>query len=264
MPDGLVDIHAHILPGIDDGPPDLKQALAMARAASDAGISTLAATPHLRQDFPDVHVDELASRCETMRDAIARAGIELELVSGAEVSLAWALEASSEDLRLASYGQRGTDLLIETPATTVGGLAELLYQVRVQGFRVTLAHPERSASFQSNPAQLAELVGQDVLVQVNASSLRRDRRGSPLQRLAARLCRDGLAHVIASDGHRAAAWRPVTELPVAVDRAAALVGPPRADWLTRHAPMAILAGEKLPEAPAFKTRSVSRRGFGRR
>jgi protein-tyrosine phosphatase len=251
----------HVLPGIDDGPPDLEQALAMARAAQDSGTSTLAATPHLRSDFPDVHVGELAHRCQAMREAIEHEGIALELVSGAEVSLAWALEARDEELRLASYGQRGTDLLIETP-TTVAGLAELLYQVRVRGYRVTLAHPERSADFQSDSSPLAELVGQGVLVQVNASSLRADRRGSHLQRLAARLCRDGLAHVIASDGHRAASWRPVDELAAAVAVAGALVGPERARWLTRHAPAAILNGEQLPEAPAAAERSRVQRLFG--
>ena len=62
---GLVDIHAHLLPGIDDGPRDLESALEMARAAVDAGIEVIAATPHLRRDFPDVHIEELAERRDT-------------------------------------------------------------------------------------------------------------------------------------------------------------------------------------------------------
>lgn len=256
---GLVDIHAHLLPGIDDGPEDLEQALALARVASESGISTLAATPHLRSDFPHVHVEELAERCQAMRAAIEREQIELELVCGAEVSLAWALEAGDDALRLASYRQRGTDLLIETPLTTVAGLGGLLYRIRVRGYRVTLAHPERSPAFQSDPAELAELVRQGVLLQVNASSLGRDRRGSQLQRLAARLCRQGLAHVIASDGHRGAAWRPVSELAAGVDAAGSLFGPERAGWLTQLAPAAILAGEELPEPPAVRERTFAQR-----
>lgn len=261
---GLVDIHAHVLPGIDDGPEDLEAALAMARAATGSGVSALAATPHLRSDFPDVHVDQLADRCRALREALQHERIELEIVCGAEVSLAWALEAEAEELRLASYGQRGTDLLIETPDASVAGLAELLYQVRLRGYRLTLAHPERSEMFQRDLTRLAELVHQGVLLQVNASSLRSSRRDSQLKRLAARLCCDGLAQAIASDGHRAASWRPVTELADAFDYAAALVGPARAQWLTRKAPGAILAGAELPQAPAVKARQRIRMPFSSR
>lgn len=247
---GLVDIHAHALPGIDDGPDDLDGSLAMARLAAGAGTVTLAATPHLRPDFPGVDVHELAERCHRLREAIACEGISLELVCGAEVSLAWALEASDEDLRLASYGQRGTDLLIETPLIETVGLAQLVYTIRARGYRVTLAHPERSSRFQADPSALEDLVRGGVLLQVNASSLRPAQRRAPLHRLAKRLCRDGLAHVIASDGHRGSGWRPVTELSAGADLAAALVGSARANWLTREAPAAILAGTALPDPPA--------------
>src|SRR5581483_9388963 len=108
---GYVDIHAHVLPGIDDGPSDLAEAIAMARAAADSGITTIAATPHLHPGFPDVHIHEIAERCQELREAIDREQIQLNVVSGAEVSLMWAFDASDEDLRLASYGQRGTALL---------------------------------------------------------------------------------------------------------------------------------------------------------
>ena len=89
-----IDLHAHVLPGIDDGPDDLEEALAMLRAAADSGIATIAATPHLRADFPDVHVEELAERCEELRTAVKREQIDIRLVGGAEVSLVWALQAS--------------------------------------------------------------------------------------------------------------------------------------------------------------------------
>ena len=83
--------------------------------AAEAGTAVLAATPHLSPDFPAVHVKELAERCEQLREALAAAAITLRLVSGAEVSLVWALEATDEELALATYGQRGTDLLVEAP-----------------------------------------------------------------------------------------------------------------------------------------------------
>jgi protein-tyrosine phosphatase len=259
-----VDIHAHVLPGIDDGPSDLEQALAMAHSAVESGITTIAATPHLRSDFPHVHLDELAGRCAALREALDRAGIPLELVSGSEISLTWALDASDEELRLASYGQHGTDLLVETPYMQTVGLDRFLYSLRAKGYRVTLGHPERNHQFQSDPGPLGALVEQGVLLQLNADSLVGSSGGRATKRLAQQLLTAGIAHAIASDGHRGTKWRPVTRLAEAVDAAAGLVGPERARWMAGPAPSAIVSGTKLPAPPPLTKVPVRRRFFGLR
>jgi protein-tyrosine phosphatase len=246
---GLTDIHAHVLPGIDDGPVELARSLDMLAAAADSGTSTIAATPHLRSDFPDVHVREIADRCDELRDHLANREILIELVSGAEVSLVWALEADDEELALASYGQRGADLLIETPQSSVTGLEWTLYSVRSRGYRITLAHPERSPDFQDDPGRLTALAEQGVLLQVNADTLLGDPRRSPTCKLGRRLLLDGLVHVLASDGHRGDSWRPVTNLALGVEAAASLVGPERARWMAAGVPAAVLAGAALPPDP---------------
>jgi protein-tyrosine phosphatase len=250
----LVDIHCHLLPGIDDGPPTLEESLDMARAAVAAGITTIAATPHLRSDFPGVRVEEIGERVAALQNELDDRQIPLTVISGAEVSLVWALEATDEELRLASYGQRGTDLLIETPSD-VSRLEQLLFQVRGNGYRVTLAHPERSSEFRRDPAVLARLRDQGVLLQVNARPLT-GRRGSNGRAIDA-LCRDGLVHAVASDGHRGAAWRPVTALADARESLSSLVGPGRAEWLVAEAPRAIIDGRPLPSEPP--TRVTGRR-----
>jgi protein-tyrosine phosphatase len=246
---GFVDMHSHVIPGIDDGPAELDQALDMLRAAADSGVRAIAATPHLRSDFPEVHVHEIAARCEALNTAVAAAGIALDIVPAAEVSLTWALEASDEELALASYGQNGTDLLIETPLTTVAGIDALLYRLRTRGYRLTLAHPERGREFQDDDEPLRRLHQQGVLLQVNASSVLGDERRSPAARLGRRLCRDGLVHALASDGHRARDWRPVTELAAAWGPAADLAGEQRARWMMCEVPAAILAGVSVPAPP---------------
>lgn len=258
---GYVDIHAHVLPEIDDGPSDLDAAVAMLRAAAVNGIATIAATPHLRSDFPRVHVRELANRCQELRDAGEREGIEVGLVSGAEISITWALEASDDELRLASYGQRGRDLLIETPATNVLGLEQILYDLRVKGYRITLAHPERNAEFRHDEALLRRLVDDGVLLQINAESLIGSRVTSGPRRFARELCRAGLGHVLASDGHRAERWRPITLLPAAMDAAAELLGAERAQWMADTA-AAILDGTDVSSPPEVVSERRWRR-FGR-
>ena len=259
--DGLVDIHAHVLPGIDDGPEELEESLEMARAAASNGVRTIAATPHLRSDFPGVHVEEIAERCETLAHALRDAGIPLQIEPAAEVSLVWATEASEEHLRLATYGQLGHDLLIETPGQ-VAMLDQMLHRLQAQGLRIVLAHPERSPEFQREPERLTRLAEQEVLLQVNAMSLLAPGR-SGVRRLAERMCRDGLAHVIASDAHRATEWRPVTALPEGIEAAAALVGAARAHWMAAAVPQAITEAKAVPEAPPIEA-VPERRGLFRR
>lgn len=203
-----------------------------------------------------------AARCQALREEISREGIQIRLVSGAEVSLAWALEAREEELMLATYDQRGTDLLIETPSLNVAGIDRLLYELRVKGLRVTLAHPERNPDFQRDPARLVELAQQGVLLQLDADALLDPARRSPAARLAQHLCSEGLAHTLASDGHRAASWRPVTRLAPAARAVAELVGPERARWMAQTVPAAIIEGAELPDPPPVVTRRRRRKLFG--
>lgn len=254
----FVDLHCHLLPGIDDGPEDLEASIEMARAALAAGTAQIVATPHLRPDFPRVRVEEISTRCEQLSAALSAAEVELQIIPGAETSLVWALEAADEQLTAATYGQRGRDLLIETP-DDVTMLDEMLYRIRVRGIRVTLAHPERSRSFQREPRRVERLVEQGVLLQVNSDALMA-KPSSGTRELATLLCREGLAHALASDGHRAVAWRPVSSLAAGVEAATKLVGAGRANWLATAAPAAIIAGDELPEPPAIET---ARRSFWR-
>jgi protein-tyrosine phosphatase len=259
---GLADIHAHLLPGIDDGPDDLEQALEMARAAVGAGIGTIAVTPHLRDDFPGVHVEEIGERCAALRRELEREEVPLRVVEGAEASLVWALEAEPELLRMASYGQAGTDLLIETPHEA-SAIDHLLYPLLGAGYRITLAHPERSPIFHRDPSRLTRLADQGIMVQINAGSLLGSGR-SPVRVCAERLCTYGVAHVIASDGHRGSAPRPVVVLPEGIDAAAELIGPERARWMASDAPEAIIEGRALPTPPEIVPAPPRRRFFGLR
>jgi protein-tyrosine phosphatase len=242
----MIDLHCHLLPGLDDGPASEEGSLALAAEIAAGGVKTLAATPHLRADFPEVRVLELAERVDALR-----AKVDLELVSGGEVDVLWAQNASDEELRAATYGARGKDLLVETPYGELPGMLEdLLFKIRVRGFRILLAHPERNPSFQADPARLERLVDGGTLVQLTASSIV---GGGRAAKLSQRLIAGGNAHVIAGDMHRAGGRR------ASLTDAVAAVGE-RGRWMVTDAPAAILAGEPLPPAPA----AVSRRRWWQR
>lgn len=120
-PRRMIDLHAHVLPGIDDGPAHLDGTLELLRRAVANRTRIIAATPHLRADHPRVRVEEIGPACQALQARIP-ASWNLQVVAGGEVDLLWAQDATDEQLRLAAYGDRGTDLLVETPYGPQRGL----------------------------------------------------------------------------------------------------------------------------------------------
>ncbi|HEX2234629.1 MAG TPA: CpsB/CapC family capsule biosynthesis tyrosine phosphatase [Thermoleophilaceae bacterium] len=240
----MLDLHCHLLPGIDDGPPDVAESVRLARQGEDEGVRVIAATPHCRDDHPGVVPGELGDRCRDLSSTLFDEGVLVRVVPGGEVDLVWGLEASDDDLRLVSYGQKGTDLLVE---------------LSLKGYRLLLAHPERNSTFQEDPKRIVELVRRGHLVQVTASSLIRSPKESRSGRLARQLVCDGFVHVLASDAHGPAAPGRAT-LNEGRAIAARLVGRRRARWMVDTAPAAIIAGQPIPKPPPLAPR---RRGLRR-
>lgn len=243
----MIDLHAHVLPGLDDGPADVQASLALLCAAHADGTRVIAATTHLRSDFPTVDPARIAAAGAALNDCRAD-GAAPEVVIGGEVDVIWALGADDERLRLVSYGQRGTDILIETPHGQLPSyFEEMLFRIAVRGYRVLLAHPEVSPAFQRRPERLAALVARGILLQITASSLLRDSRRSPRGRLARLLVSRRLAHVLASDAHSAGPWR-APNLAAGVI-AANSIDPHMGPWMAETAAAAVLAGEPVPPPP---------------
>jgi protein-tyrosine phosphatase len=255
----VIDLHCHLLPGIDDGPATLAESLTLAAELAADGVRRVAATPHVRPDHPGVVISELTARRTELQSAIEAEGIELEVLAGGEVDLVYGLEQDDDDLRAVTLSGNGHDLLVETPYPPLSSLfEEQLFSLTVRGFRPLLAHPERNRAFQEHSERLARLAGRGVLLQVTADSLLRSPRRSAEGRVAAELVERGLASVLATDAH----GRDITRglLSQGLEAAQELVGP-EAAVLVEEAPAAILASRPLPTAPQHD----NRRGvFGRR
>jgi protein-tyrosine phosphatase len=223
----------------------MDESVELARRLEAEGVRTLAATPHLRADHPRVVPTELANLCGQLTTRLRSEGVGVEVVPAGELDLLWAIESDPEDLELVSFGQRGKDLLVESPYGPLPSFfEEQLFQLTVRGYRILLAHPERNPTFQVDTDRLRALVDRGALVQLTAASLAASPRTSNSARAARNLLTAGLAHVIASDSHGSGV--PGREaLGPGLEVARELVGTD-VEWMMTDAPHAILAGEPLP------------------
>lgn len=233
-----VELHFHLLPGVDDGPPDLAVALALAREAVRDGTRLVTCTPHAAY----VDVAEVPARVHELRAALLAAGIALDVRPGAE--LAWhdvpALGgAELETVAQGPLGRRWVLLEAPLPGTgTLEGLADSASELRGRGFGVLIGHPERSPALVRTPGAVDDLLAAGDLLQVNASSLT-GYHGDGARAAALDLVTDGRAAVIASDAHRPAARAPRLSAAVAVLRRHG-VPAAEAETLVGAAPRALL------------------------
>lgn len=254
----MIDLHSHVLPGLDDGPADIDESIEFARAAEAQGTLVLAATPHLRSDYPDVEVEQVPDTAALLNARLDRDS-KIRIVPAAEADLLWALNATDEQLRYASFGQRGSDILVETPYGDLpDGFEDLLFQISVRGYRILLAHPERNPGFQRNPERLKELAKRGVLLQITLPSVSSRKKGSRSRQLALDLVREGYAHNLASDAHSSSPTFRPPSLGEGV-KAVAAVSSAYAEWMVTEAPAAILEGQPLGKPPGVGSRRTGKR-----
>jgi protein-tyrosine phosphatase len=240
----VIDLHSHVLHGLDDGPRTLDEALVIARAAVAEGVRTLVATPHVREDYP-TEPGEMERALAELREAL---GDELDLRGGGEVALDELPHLDGGELRrFALAGSR--TLLLETPYYGWPlDLADTVFHLQAQGFRVLLAHPERNGDVIAKPERLRPLVEAGALVQITSASLE-GRLGRTYRESGFDLVERGFAHVLASDAHTAS----VRKYGLAAG-ADALDDRALARGLTRDVPAALLADEPVPERPERRAR----------
>jgi protein-tyrosine phosphatase len=238
----VIDLHSHVLPGVDDGCATLAESLELVRASAADGVTVLAATPHVRADYP-TSPDMMEVRVERVREAVADAGIAVEILPGGEIALDRLDLLDEGELRRFGLGGNQEVLLLEFPyAGWPLALEEQLFHLQAAGFTPVLGHPERNAEVQAAPRRLAPLVERGVLVQVTAASLD-GRLGRRAREAAMALVDDGLTHLVASDAH-------TPEIRTAgLSDAAAALDPDIAQWLTRDVPAALVVGGEMPERP---------------
>lgn len=240
----MVDIHHHLLPGLDDGSPDLAISLDMARMAVADGITHVVCTPHA-SDHWTYDPPRVAAKIDELRSALAEENIPLTIGTGCDFhfSLDNVEDAHSNLTKYTINGHRY--LLVELPDVILrGGTRETLHNLRVSGLTPILTHPERNLTLQKSTTRLASWIRDGLLVQVTAGSVL-GKMGKEAERMAHQLLADRWVHILATDAHNTTSRPP--QMRKAFDLIAKRYGADYAEALCTRNPTAVFEGKPLPQ-----------------
>ena len=234
----MIDIHCHILHGIDDGPKYINESIEMAKIAAEDGISKIVATPHIKNEI--IPAIEIQNRVENLNHHLKKLHIPVEILPGADVA------AHIDPSLLQQFTlNRSKYILIEfshthLPSTT----KDILFNLKVNGFMPIITHPERNPSIIKNQDLLLELMDDNVYIQITASSLS-GKFGPKIKKCAVDLLKKGIVSFIASDAHSINYRRP--RLSNGLQVAEKVIGRDSAVRLVSDNPEAVIAGESLQD-----------------
>jgi protein-tyrosine phosphatase len=244
----MIDIHCHILPGVDDGPATMAESLTMAKLAVADGIETVVATPHTFNEIYDNPAGEVNTHVARLRETLLNEGIELDLRPGSDAHLCVKMAEKVLAGEAATIDNNGQYLLIEFPVQVIpAGFKDELFQLKLKGITPIITHPERNTVFQQKTEMLYELVNMGCLLQITAMSITGEFGEEPMKS-AHRMLELRLAHIIASDAHSPESRPPI--LSPGVEAAARVLGNlTEAEEMVTIRPQAILEGKsvEIPE-----------------
>lgn len=240
----MIDLHCHILPGVDDGAADLAESIEMARQAIADGIRTVVATPHSLNDIYFNPLQEVVDRVADLREVFEADGLNLKICPGSDAHICSRMVERVAAGEAATINLNGRYILAEFPsqAIPVESRNELI-ALKLNHITPIITHPERNRVFQHRLDFLYNLVEMGALVQITAMSVTGE-LGEAARKCAHELLNRRLVHVIATDAHSPRHRPPI--LSHAVEAAADVLGDEKAAWaMVTEWPAAILAGESF-------------------
>ncbi len=245
----MIDLHCHLLPGIDDGAPDLATSLEMARIAIDDGIETIVCTPHIMPGVFDNEPADIRARVAHLARELGERGLALRLAAGSDAHIRPDFVAALRNDRVQPIAG-GRYVLFEPPHNVVPPrMEDCLFDIQAAGYVPILTHPERLTWIEEKYDVVASLARSGVLIQLTAGAITGVFGPRP-RYWSERMLDEGLVHVVSSDGHNTRRRRPAMR--EAAEACARLLGAAEADNLVRVRPLGVLSDaplEKLPELP---------------
>ena len=240
----MIDLHCHVLPGLDDGARLLEETLDMARSAVKNNIDTIVATPHTLNGFFVNKWENVVSLTSTVQKAFDAENIAITLYPGMEAQVCPELFDALLEGKAATINDNSRYMLLEFPPFSMPpGSEEFIFKLKLQGITPVIAHPERHLILQNDLKQLYDLVKLGALCQLTALSIT-GYLGAAVQKSSEQMIKTGLAHVIATDAH--SNDERILALASAVDVAAEILQDySRAEKMVTTTPAAIIAGEDV-------------------
>ena len=239
----MIDIHHHLLWGMDDGASSLETSLAMAKAAAADGITHIVCTPHSNgQYFYDPPV--IDAKISELQGLLDRDSVGVKLGRGCDFHMSYEnIQEAKVDPTKFSINGLGY-LLVEVPDYGLPrGLTEIFYQLQLAGLTPILTHPERNPTLQADQDRIAEWLQRGVLVQVTAGSVL-GRMGKRAERMAHELLENRWVHFLATDAHNTTSRAP--KMREAFELVAKNYGPDYAHLLSVSNPLAVFLGKSMP------------------
>jgi protein-tyrosine phosphatase len=257
----VLDLHCHMLPGIDDGAPDLGVALAMARMAAGDGITTVACTPHIYPGLYENTAAGIAAAIAALRTELSAAGIALDLAIGADTHLTPDLVAGLRGGRIPTLG--GSRYFLFEPPHHVEPphFEDSVFAVMAAGYVPVITHPERLTWIEDRYAVFPRLARAGAWMQVTAGSVT-GRFGRRPRYWAERMLDEGVVHILATDSHHVDRRPPL--LAEAREAAVRRLGAGEATHLVLTRPQCILDNQAPDGAPPLPAARAAPAGWWRR
>jgi protein-tyrosine phosphatase len=251
-PPTFIDLHCHLLPGLDDGPAAAEQSLAMAELAVAEGIETIVATPHQLGNHAGNSAAAIRSAARQFQELLEQRGLPLRVLPGADVRIEPDLREKIRRDEVLTLADRRRHVLLELPHEIYIPLEPMLAELAAAGLTGILSHPERNRGIMSRPEVLRPLIERGCLMQITAESLIGG-FGARVGKFAETLVRQGLVHFLATDAHDAVVRPP--RMRQAFQRIVELAGERAAVDLCQENPKAVIEGRTIAvrKTPMEKT-----------
>jgi protein-tyrosine phosphatase len=264
----MIDLHSHILFGIDDGPKAIEESIQMCRIGYQDGIRTIVATPHIQPGIYQNNRSIILTKLQQLNNALMKFGVQssefvvknsdsmtqqlndpmtgFKLLPGADVHFSSDVLQRYEEGEIVTVNDQGRYLMVEFAFQGIPYQAEeVLFKLLTKGITPIISHPERNMEIAQRPKRYYEMIRMGCLGQVTAMSLTGD-FGSGVRRIAEKLLSKRLIHMIASDAHSADGRPPI--LSAAVKAAEKIVGKEEAQKMVTEYPQAVIDGRR-PNVP---------------
>ncbi len=243
----MIDIHTHVLPGIDDGARTIEESIKIVKKAADEGVNTIVATPHVLEMASKSDWQRVSDTFNCVKQTIIREKINIEMILGAELFISPALPQKIKENKELTINSHNRYVLLELPVQEIPPFTEqTIFELLVQGIVPIISHPERYLEIQRDINKLFNLVRKGVLTQVNCGSLI-GRYGKKTQKTAKTLLAHNLIHTIGSDVHSV----PNGSYPLSqgVNMAAEVTNIERANEMVTSIPKKVIDGHIIEVLP---------------